>query len=91
MDPSSLEMGIMLKTKKDLWNAKNVDDVIELFRHETKAKAVALKETTNSSRLGSKRTFDAIISVLDESEDEEEEEMNEEDGEEETEDEEDEF
>ena len=76
---------------KDLWNAKTVDDVIELCRQETKAKAAALKGTTNSSRRGSKRTIDAVISVLGESEDEEEEEKNEEDGEEEAEDEEDEF
>ena len=82
MDPSTLEMCIMLKTNKDLWNAKTVDDVIELCRQETKA--------TNSSKRGSKRTIDAVISVVDESADEDEKEENEEDGKEEAEDEEDE-
>ena len=43
MDPSTLEMCIMLKTNKDLWNAKTVDDVIELCRREKKAKAAAHK------------------------------------------------
>ncbi len=65
MDPSTLEMCIMLKTNMDLWNAKYVDDVIELCRQEAKAKAAALKGITNSSRCGSKRTIDAVISFLD--------------------------
>ncbi len=69
----------------------SVDDVIELCRQKTKAKAAALKETTNSSRCGSKRAIDAVISVWDESGDEVEEGKNEEDGEEEAEDEEDKF
>ena len=88
MDPSTLEMCIMLKTNKDLWNAKTVDDVIELCRQEAKAKAATLKETTNSIKSRSKRTIDAVISVLNENEDQVEE--NEGDCKEETEDHEDE-
>jgi hypothetical protein len=69
MDPSTMEMCIMLKINKDLLNAETVDAAIDYFRNETrKAQAASkAKANDNAGMRGNKRTIDEIITESDDS------------------------
>ena len=68
MDPSTLEMWLILKNNKDIWNAKTIDDIIN------QDEGVAPEQAPATPVIGQKRQHDKDDddNDADESEDEDE-------------------
>ena len=49
MDPSTLEMLIMLRFNKDLWDSRDVDDIMKRMERELTAPTIAHNTTTAAS------------------------------------------